>query len=75
MLLQKKSAKKPGGSTDVQDVHARTSANYIGPFSTNSLISMAKTQKKTSADVLSSIQLYISMGLIVFPLSNFLLLN
>jgi hypothetical protein len=42
MLLQNKSAKKPGGSTDVQDVHARTSANYIGPSSTYSLISMVQ---------------------------------
>jgi hypothetical protein len=38
MLLQKKSAKSLGAAPTFE--LSRTSANYIGPFSTNSLISM-----------------------------------
>jgi hypothetical protein len=43
MLLQKKSAKKPGAAPTLELSMARTPANYIGPFSTNSLISMDRT--------------------------------
>jgi hypothetical protein len=52
MLLQKKSVKKPVGGTYVRIGHGyRTSANYIGPFSTNSLISMQKTNRYFAGDL------------------------
>jgi hypothetical protein len=41
MLLQKKSAKSLGAAPTCKLSMARASANYVGPFSTNSLISMA----------------------------------
>jgi hypothetical protein len=43
MLLQKKSAKSLGAALTCEMSMARTSANYIGPFSTNSLIAMSWT--------------------------------
>jgi hypothetical protein len=40
MLLRKKSAKSLGAAPTCKLSMANPSANYIGPFSTNSLISM-----------------------------------
>jgi hypothetical protein len=40
MLLQKKSAKSLGASPTFGFSMVRTPANYIGPFSINSMISM-----------------------------------
>jgi hypothetical protein len=54
MLLQKKSAKKPGAAPTCKMSMARTSANYIGPSSTYSLISMVYPHQLYSYHVIAA---------------------
>jgi hypothetical protein len=59
MLLQKKSAKSLGAAPMYELSMARTSANYIGPFSTNTLI-------RPQPDILPDIR-YPAFGLAGYP--------
>jgi hypothetical protein len=55
MLLQKKSAKSRGAAPTCELAMPRTSANYTGPFSANSLISMCATGKGLPRCILSTL--------------------